>query len=336
MLEGLLTTEAASLYERLVREGGLRANGGDGESGDDTASPAAVAELDQLGLLYRSEAHHPDLLLPIPPITAFELLVMAKQREIAVQHAAIREAHEDVTELQRLFNRGQHAAGPSALAEIVTDRDAIVATASELQLAARDEVLTMNPLPYRTELTADWYEPPPAPALERGVRFRALYSRETMTSEAGLDIINRSRAAGEEARVVSRLPLKLSIADQDLALIPLESDPMGAVLRVRSPILVSALREMFELLWERAIPPVRGPEQTAHSAHSTNTLTPAQQRVLRLMATGLKDEAIGRATRTSVKTVRRHIATLLDLLGADTRFAAGVEAHRRGWLDAAE
>ena len=47
---------------------------------------------------------------------------------------------------------------------------------------------------------------------------------------------------------------------------------------------------------------------------------------------GAKDEQIARTLGISLRTVRRRIADLLSELGADSRFQAGVEAVRRGWL----
>ena len=54
--------------------------------------------------------------------------------------------------------------------------------------------------------------------------------------------------------------------------------------------------------------------------------------LLRLLATGQKDEQIARALGMSLRTVRRRIADLMTELGADSRFQAGVEAVRRGWV----
>jgi DNA-binding NarL/FixJ family response regulator len=54
--------------------------------------------------------------------------------------------------------------------------------------------------------------------------------------------------------------------------------------------------------------------------------------LLALMAAGLKDEVVARRLGLSLRTVRRRIANLMDELGADTRFQAGLEAARRGWL----
>jgi DNA-binding NarL/FixJ family response regulator len=50
------------------------------------------------------------------------------------------------------------------------------------------------------------------------------------------------------------------------------------------------------------------------------------------LAGGAKDEQIARALGMSVRTVRRRVADLMDELGADSRFQAGVEAVRRGWI----
>ena len=50
------------------------------------------------------------------------------------------------------------------------------------------------------------------------------------------------------------------------------------------------------------------------------------------LAGGAKDEQIARALGLSLRTVRRRVAEILDELGADSRFQAGVEAVRRGWI----
>ena len=42
--------------------------------------------------------------------------------------------------------------------------------------------------------------------------------------------------------------------------------------------------------------------------------------------------AVARNLGLSLRTVRRRIAALMNDLGVDTRFQAGVEAARRGWL----
>jgi DNA-binding NarL/FixJ family response regulator len=46
----------------------------------------------------------------------------------------------------------------------------------------------------------------------------------------------------------------------------------------------------------------------------------------------MTDDAIARASEMSVRTVRRHIASIMEVLGTNTRFATGVAASKRGWV----
>jgi DNA-binding NarL/FixJ family response regulator len=96
---------------------------------------------------------------------------------------------------------------------------------------------------------------------------------------------------------------------------------------IRAPVIIAALRGYFEMLWERATP-IRG----RRAADPVDRLPPAQQRVLQMMAEGLHDEATARRAEISITTVRRHIATIMDRLGVNSRFAAGAAAQRRGWI----
>jgi DNA-binding NarL/FixJ family response regulator len=96
---------------------------------------------------------------------------------------------------------------------------------------------------------------------------------------------------------------------------------------VRAPVIIGALREYFELLWERATPlRPEGPTEPG------DRLTPTQQAVLELMAQGLQDDAIARRAGISTTTVRRHISAIMHRLGVSSRFAAGAAAQRRGWI----
>ena len=54
--------------------------------------------------------------------------------------------------------------------------------------------------------------------------------------------------------------------------------------------------------------------------------------LLEQLARGAKDEQIARTLGLSLRTVRRRVADLMDDLGAGSRFQAGVEAVRRGWI----
>ncbi|MGW3040975.1 hypothetical protein ACWC9T_13250 [Kitasatospora sp. NPDC001159] len=56
------------------------------------------------------------------------------------------------------------------------------------------------------------------------------------------------------------------------------------------------------------------------------------RRILTLMASGATDDAIARRLGVGRRSVVRRVSTLLAHLGATTRFQAGVQAARKGWL----
>ncbi|MFD5485064.1 response regulator transcription factor [Streptomyces virginiae] len=53
---------------------------------------------------------------------------------------------------------------------------------------------------------------------------------------------------------------------------------------------------------------------------------------MRLLAGGLTDDAAGQRLGISSRTVSRHMASIMERLGATSRFEAGLKAAQRGWL----
>ena len=94
----------------------------------------------------------------------------------------------------------------------------------------------------------------------------------------------------------------------------------------RQHALIGSLTLLFENLWEKAMA-VPGMDGQRYDVGASD-----QRLLLGQLAGGAKDEQIARALGLSVRTVRRRVAELLEELGADSRFQAGVEAVRRGWI----
>lgn len=160
-------------------------------------------------------------------------------------------------------------------------------------------------------------------ALEQGRRARGLYpvralhqARSTLTDRA---------AAGEEIRLLPEVPSRLAIVGDSRALLP----PYPGVtnersLVIREPGLVAHLKLYFEELWDQAV---------ALPVFETQDVRgDARRLLLAELAEGARDEQIARTLGIGLRTVRRRIASLMIELGAETRFQAGVEAVRRGWL----
>jgi Response regulator containing a CheY-like receiver domain and an HTH DNA-binding domain len=54
--------------------------------------------------------------------------------------------------------------------------------------------------------------------------------------------------------------------------------------------------------------------------------------ILTLLSDGRSDATIARQSGVSLRTVERRVHALMDRLGAKTRFQAGAQAARRGWI----
>ncbi|MFD9634225.1 LuxR C-terminal-related transcriptional regulator [Streptomyces violascens] len=133
------------------------------------------------------------------------------------------------------------------------------------------------------------------------------------------------------------MPVKLVIADRRRALLPLSTRAdrmMDSAVLVRHSALTDALVALFEQLWERGAPlGAMDAARIGDGAPSASAGAPApDDALLAMLAAGLKDEAIARQLRISERSLRRRMSVLLGRLAATSRFQAGVQAVRRGWL----
>ena len=209
---------------------------------------------------------------------------------------------------------------------MVSDRAEISELSATLMNTARKDWMTLETLDTEMPLTGDFAQPP-LPALAGRVKCRSIYVASAMEDPSARRIIEACTEAGEQARLLLTVPMKMKLADHTTAMLPLTPTGTAGALVVRAPVITAALREYFELLWERATP-----LKASRSAAPGDRLTPAQQAVLELMAEGLHDDAIAHRVGISTTTVRRHITAIIDRLGVRSRFAAGAAAQRRGWI----
>jgi DNA-binding CsgD family transcriptional regulator len=158
-------------------------------------------------------------------------------------------------------------------------------------------------------------------AVASGRRSRAVYPIRILHEAP--EVLRTRADEGEEVRLIDDLPTRLLVIEGTHAIVP---EPLGYAdeprLLVRQGALVDSLTLLFELYWEKAVPV---PELAGGRTSERSFL-------LRQLQGGAKDEQIARTMGLSLRTVRRRISDLMIELGADTRFQAGAEAARRGWL----
>ncbi|MFD4674029.1 LuxR C-terminal-related transcriptional regulator [Lentzea sp. NPDC058450] len=299
--------ELTAVYELLV-------TGGSRTTDEVGVSSSVLEQMRELGLV----RHLPgDVWQAVAPDLAVEALIAAREE-------ANRRARADVGPLMELYlrNRDEELAD-NAFVEVVAGVAAVRELWHTLLRGAREEVCVLDQPPYVTPLGQHV-------ALEdetrlRDVQWRVVYDRSAVDLPGRVTEIIELVAAGERARVTPTLPFKLAVIDKHAAVLPVvNGDVVDKVLLIRPSALLDVLRSTFELYWEKGIPFSPGGIYAAASDVDPN--------LLGLLAAGLTDESIARQLGLAPRTVQRRVRQLMDRCGAQTRFQAGVQAMRRGWL----
>ncbi|MHA6806090.1 DNA-binding response regulator [Salinifilum ghardaiensis] len=210
--------------------------------------------------------------------------------------------------------------------QVVQGAKRIGCVAYELQLHAAHRVRGVAKPPYSATGTLDTLE---SRKLAEGVRYQVLYDRAALARPPQLDITTKLVSQGEEARVLHMAPTKLLVIDDEVALMPLmlsESTVESSIV-VRGSAMLAALGRIFDDLWRFAAP-FTGEQDLGGEMDPTDE----ERWILSLLASGATDETIGRLMGYSPRTAHRRVRDLIARLGVETRFQAGVQAVKLGWL----
>jgi sugar-specific transcriptional regulator TrmB len=279
-----------------------------------------LERLEEKGLITQTPGKRPTF-YATPPETAVEVLILRRREEMERARVAAAQLQREALTRGRSFD-------PLQLVEVLTGAEAADQRFQQLQLGLQQELLAFSKPPYISPVdnTAE------IEVLKRGVRYRILYESATFEVPGAIESIEASVVAGEEARVLPELPMKLILMDKHTAFMPLnlEQPYETAVLVVHGSAIVAALATLFEMLWEKAVP--FGQATSGKPARGEETLGERDRRLVSLLAAGMKDSSIARELGHDPRTVRRLVRSLMDEIGASTRFQAGLQIARRGWI----
>ncbi|MFJ3904456.1 helix-turn-helix domain-containing protein [Streptomyces sp. NPDC090025] len=192
----------------------------------------------------------------------------------------------------------------------------------------RDEVLALAPGGAQSEASMRAARPQDDALLDRGVRMRTLYLDSVRNSPATVTYAKWLTERGGEVRTAPSLPVRLTIMDRRIAIVPVddENSSAGALVLTGTGTL-TALCALFDTIWMRATP--LGTPSRERDADGLNS---QERAALLLLGQGLTDEAVAKRLGVSPRTARRIAADLMELLGARSRFQAGCRAVAQGWL----
>jgi sugar-specific transcriptional regulator TrmB len=262
----------------------------------------------------------PTLFVAAPPAVALGGELRRRRDELsAAEHAVLALAE-------------QHRTGAEGGAvEVISDIDAVRHRFRQLQESARHEVRSMM-VP---ELAV---VPPSANAAEgagvrRGVQYRTIVHREALTEPGMVAQALADLAAGQRIGVADSVPVKLIIADRELAMLPLFSgrNTAAASVLVHAGGLLEALVAYFELAWDQAYPLSPHPTGDGVAEQRPDAIDDFDARMLALVLAGLTDQAVGARLGVSRRTVQRRIGELMARAGAESRIQLGWHAARKGW-----
>jgi DNA-binding CsgD family transcriptional regulator len=166
--------------------------------------------------------------------------------------------------------------------------------------------------------------------IAHGGRVRSLFQHSARTRGGAANLVAKLVRAGGEVRTLARTADRMIIFDRScvfLSASPGKQNFDSAVV-VREPTMVAHLLAVAREKWEAGV----AFDPNSYRKGLDEAITDIQRSVLYSLASGAKDETAARDLGMSVRTFRRHLATVMDTLGAVSRFHAAVLANEAGLL----
>ena len=157
------------------------------------------------------------------------------------------------------------------------------------------------------------------------VRVRKIYpSGLLLDSAASRELARRRDRLGAQIRITTEEVNETIVLDRRVVILAgdVRAGQRGYSV-ITQPETVQGVMSLFETAWRSAT------DLAVYNARvaEIRELAPA---VLDLLSQGVKDEAAARQLGLGVRTYRRRVAELMDALGAESRFQAGVRARELG------
>jgi DNA-binding CsgD family transcriptional regulator len=327
-----LGADAISLFKFAVARPGWTL--ADAREALDIGEPECEAAVKQLAeLMLIRQARDPDREWEVvsPEAAAAELLA-EDDVEIRRRQAEVAGLRTELMALLPAYFEARRSRRRSEAIDSVDDGRAVQRVLAESAARARQEIRVQHAGAGLSRESLDASLAADLPTLERGIALRVVLqhaTRQHLRTQRWAAVVV---AAGAQVRTVAVVPRRLILIDTDRAVIPQEGGRSGAVL-VEEPAIVEHLGASFEHLWTGAVPfPVEEPGADAAASDEAAVRDDLRAQILRLLADGATDDVVARRTGLSPRTCRRYVATLMEELGAGSRFQAGVLAERAGLI----
>ncbi len=185
-----------------------------------------------------------------PPQLAIDRLVQAHRQELTeIERTGL----EMVARMTPAYEAGRQQTDPLEYIEVLRDQAAVNERFSELQASVKNEILVFTKPPYAT---------PPQENTEglvvsRQHIVRSIYEFSAFDDPDFVEGVRAFIEAGEEARFVPELPLKLVIIDETIVMFgmqdPIEGSSDLTIVVVEHSSLAQTLKLAFNATWATAM-----------------------------------------------------------------------------------
>jgi DNA-binding CsgD family transcriptional regulator/sugar-specific transcriptional regulator TrmB len=276
--------------------------------------------------LVRRSADHAGAWRAVDPQIGFHSLLAREHAELEQHRARIATAQAEIAVL--IAERATDDPDGDSEIQRLPGIDTVISRLEQLTEAARTEILGITPGSAQTDAGLAAARRNDTRLLERGVAIREIVQDACRHDPATAAHNRWLIGAGGQVRTAPVLPPRMVLIDARIAIVPLDTaDSRKGALQVTEPGIVGTLRALFDQVWDCATPLGAGPATGRHG------LTARERELLKLLASGLTDEAAAVRLAVSDRTVRRVMNDLCERLDAASRFEAGVKAAQAGWLD---
>src|SRR5215475_1796092 len=188
--------------------------------------------------------------LAAPPAAAMERLVAAHRQQMESLESDARSVTDELTPA---FQEGQRHDSPLDYIEVIRDPERIAKRFVELEgLVAREMlVFSKSPTALRIDRNTAGIE------LAATHTLRSLYEFSLLADPVTRDGVQRFVKAGEQARFVPELPMKLALIDERTVMFALPDPVAGTddltTVIIEHPALAKLLKIAFEAVWETGV-----------------------------------------------------------------------------------
>ncbi|MFH9723832.1 LuxR C-terminal-related transcriptional regulator [Streptomyces sp. NPDC017254] len=316
---------AVAFYERAIGRADFCPSGIADELGvPRQRAEQAVCVLRELRLVKPAEGVADRLVAVSPEAAQMELLVPL-EREILDSRRRLAGFKGQLNSFVAAFEKQARTRAETVV--ITDDQEEIELRLLEAAQGCTAEVLVMQPCVGRETHELRLARPLVLEALRRGAQARILYPHTARGDSVTRAHLGELLPAGGQVRTTNEVRDRFLVFDRKTAFIPAGEGDAIAV--VYDGAVAAFLAGLHARVWESAF------DFDSGAAGYAGTMEDLKATLLELLASGAKDEVIARRVGMSERTLRRHVATIMQDLSATSRFQAGVLAARTGLVDPA-